>query len=489
MIDQKKSKYIMKFTLVHNMEKAEWLQKVIDCLGVSQDYLPQKVSMDGCPYTDFEEAVLFKYIKEKNPLSVRLKRDKKLKYELIVETKGFYCKILKLEWKESKNEKKWKEYVSLCEILIDAFQPDFAYISRRYIVIPPYTNRTEEILDMMNYSFFIDSKYDEYGPGGLGLLTYLSKDFTKRLGAKRIQKAPISKNEVFMREYSPFHEKTDWKAVVFTLVDNPYEATEDVVATAWELAMDYFSETNFFAIYMPSIKNPRGGINGLMKRKSFSEFHPKSPKREFHFWNRSQFCYEALDYFDQGDYEKSVELFTKEIESCTPENPYFKKIAISYRVKALKMLERWEDEIKDLTELIKGFEPAFKMVSGWCKNCNDACALDYSKEEYALIDLCNKAGYWPYEVSNKGYVYVNRKWHLEPENVKNTDFEELPDSWCCPYCGAKKHTFITQKVQMVEAFEQAEICQRRGELYQEHGMEKLAKADFDMAYSLNAKLL
>lgn len=40
-----------------------------------------------------------------------------------------------------------------------------------------------------------------------------------------------------------------------------------------------------------------------------------------------------------------------------------------------------------------------------------------------------------------GYEYVPREGDLESGVEENTDFEDLPEGWVCPLCGAGKDDF------------------------------------------------
>lgn len=480
MIDLKKSKYYMNFTLKENMEEAELFQKVTECLNTKEEYIIQKIAFDSPRFCDYEEEEAASYVKEHGFLSIRLKREKMLKYELYIDRKKGNLQYLILEWKDQMNQKKWNDFVKLSEVLIAAFQPDIAWLKRNYHVEQPFLNRTEELLEMMTLSALAGKKYEEYGPGGLGLITYLSEDFISRLGIERVKEATIKSN------------KTSWGAAALSLAEYPCEVSEEELAAVWESAMDYLSPAHFFGISMPSLKKDLHGFELYGERGVGFGIHNRavSGYQGFRFWKRNQLCYEGRNYLDLGEYEKAAWVLTKDLEQCKAEEEIIansiKEIALRKRAKAFEMMEQWEEAVQDLNSLIEAFGPAFEEIGGWCKNCNDF--LVYNDDEYPIIDQCIKAGYWPYQVSNRGYVYVKRKWHLEPGNVKNTDFKDLPDSWCCPYCGAPKHDFVTQRVQKKEAFEQAEIYMNRGKLFEKLGKQELAKADFEMALSLNAML-
>ena len=53
---------------------------------------------------------------------------------------------------------------------------------------------------------------------------------------------------------------------------------------------------------------------------------------------------------------------------------------------------------------------------------------------------------WQCQTSNCGYIYDpdrgDRKGHIS----KGVKFEDLPDDWKCPVCGAGKKAFKAQKI-------------------------------------------
>ena len=40
-----------------------------------------------------------------------------------------------------------------------------------------------------------------------------------------------------------------------------------------------------------------------------------------------------------------------------------------------------------------------------------------------------------------GYIYHSEKGDPENQIQPGTDFEDIPDDWCCPLCGATKADF------------------------------------------------
>jgi rubredoxin len=51
-----------------------------------------------------------------------------------------------------------------------------------------------------------------------------------------------------------------------------------------------------------------------------------------------------------------------------------------------------------------------------------------------------------YKCKNCGYVYDPAKGYPESGIKAGTAFEELPEDWVCPICGAKKERFIGQSI-------------------------------------------
>ncbi len=48
---------------------------------------------------------------------------------------------------------------------------------------------------------------------------------------------------------------------------------------------------------------------------------------------------------------------------------------------------------------------------------------------------------WRCQVTNCGYVYDPDRGDRKGKISKGTRFEDLPDDWHCPVCGATKKTF------------------------------------------------
>jgi len=42
-----------------------------------------------------------------------------------------------------------------------------------------------------------------------------------------------------------------------------------------------------------------------------------------------------------------------------------------------------------------------------------------------------------------GYIYDTESGEPRNKTAPGTEFEDLPDDWFCPHCGANKHRFVT----------------------------------------------
>ena len=70
-------------------------------------------------------------------------------------------------------------------------------------------------------------------------------------------------------------------------------------------------------------------------------------------------------------------------------------------------------------------------------------ALQVDSEHY-VIEVRNMAGmedYWQCQTVNCGYIYNPEKGDRKGKISKGTKFEDLPDDWKCPICGAGKKMF------------------------------------------------
>lgn len=48
---------------------------------------------------------------------------------------------------------------------------------------------------------------------------------------------------------------------------------------------------------------------------------------------------------------------------------------------------------------------------------------------------------WQCQITNCGYIYNPDKGDRKGKIKKGTKFQDLPDDWKCPICGAAKRTF------------------------------------------------
>ena len=55
--------------------------------------------------------------------------------------------------------------------------------------------------------------------------------------------------------------------------------------------------------------------------------------------------------------------------------------------------------------------------------------------------MANPEEMWQCQTGNCGYIFNPAKGDRKGKISKGTKFEELPDNWCCPICGAGKKRF------------------------------------------------
>ena len=55
--------------------------------------------------------------------------------------------------------------------------------------------------------------------------------------------------------------------------------------------------------------------------------------------------------------------------------------------------------------------------------------------------MANFENMWQCQLATCGYLYNPAKGDRKGKIPKNTKFEDLPDDWKCPLCGASKKAF------------------------------------------------
>lgn len=73
--------------------------------------------------------------------------------------------------------------------------------------------------------------------------------------------------------------------------------------------------------------------------------------------------------------------------------------------------------------------------SYWPKDKRVAC------EKTVEVDMSTPEEMWRCQTVNCGYIYDPNRGDRKGKIPKGTRFEDLPDDWICPICGASKKMF------------------------------------------------
>jgi hypothetical protein len=131
--------------------------------------------------------------------------------------------------------KDWHHLFELGDPLARAFQPDIAWAHVFRTDGEPVAGEDPRRFEMDMGVTGSGPVYDEDGPGGLGMRTYIGPRLVDFFGRDRLLSTPVPVAEL------------DWGGVRLDLVERPWEAPEADLLSAWQAAMNHLRPAEVFA--------------------------------------------------------------------------------------------------------------------------------------------------------------------------------------------------------------------------------------------------
>jgi rubredoxin len=69
------------------------------------------------------------------------------------------------------------------------------------------------------------------------------------------------------------------------------------------------------------------------------------------------------------------------------------------------------------------------------------CCEQFDSTEIGGMKMSQPEEMWQCQTASCGYIYDPEKGDRKGKIPKGTQFEDLPESWRCPVCGATKKAF------------------------------------------------
>lgn len=130
----------------------------------------------------------------------------------------------------------WRHLFELGDPLTEAYRPDIAWVHAFSTLDPPAATEAERTQLRMDASVVGSGVgYDDEGPGGLALRTYLGPRFVELIGRELLLSAPAHVAEL------------SWGGVRVDLVAEPWRAAQGELHAAWLAATEHLKSARFFS--------------------------------------------------------------------------------------------------------------------------------------------------------------------------------------------------------------------------------------------------
>lgn len=210
------------------------LEPVLRALGARRPFEPESWGLDercGLPWD--EARALGAAGGRTSPAVLQLQRKKRIAYDAMIGLSDRPYVVV--EPKPRTAAKDWPLVFELGDALANAYEPEVGWVHAWAAPPYPMDEAAKARLRIDLGCNGAPNDYQDYGPGGLGMRTYLGPRLVALLGRERIASSPLVCTEL------------PWGGLRVDLVEDPWEATPDALRQAWRAAMDHLEPARVFA--------------------------------------------------------------------------------------------------------------------------------------------------------------------------------------------------------------------------------------------------
>jgi hypothetical protein len=211
------------------------LAPIIQALADAPLFAPETWGLDERSANPFDTTQALRNADgEASQYILQLRRKKRLKHTTFIRLSDRPALIVELP--EKTRAEDWHHLFSLGDSLSAAYQPDIAWAHLFSKVRPPLTTADAETQWLIDSGVVGSSSlYYDYGPGGLGLRTYLGPRLVALFGRDLLLSTPAQTTEL------------DWGGIRLDLVAEPWQAAQSELHAAWRVAMEHLRPARVFA--------------------------------------------------------------------------------------------------------------------------------------------------------------------------------------------------------------------------------------------------
>jgi hypothetical protein len=168
-----------------------------------------------------------------SPHMLRLQRGKRVRQSTLIRLNRYPAVITEVP--PATPPQDWHHLFEFGDPLARAFRPDVAWVHVFRTDGEPVSGGDPRRFEMDMGVTGSGPVYDEDGPGGLGMRTYIGPHLVEAFGRDRLLSTPVPSTEL------------DWGGVRLDLVERPWEAPEAELLAAWQAAMSHLRPAEVFS--------------------------------------------------------------------------------------------------------------------------------------------------------------------------------------------------------------------------------------------------
>lgn len=221
------------------------LEPVLNAFQADPLFAAEGWGLDERSYFAYDEADILRIAKgDSSPYVLQLKRKHSLKHTALLRLNR--KPALVVNFHPSTKAKDWPAIFAWAGALAAAYQPQIAWVHIFSAPEPPLEDEEHKRHYLMDASVTgAGPDYENDGPGGLGMRTYLGPDLVKRFGRDRLLRTPAVVSEL------------PWGGVCLDLVEQPWQANMPDLLIAWQATMDALRPA---AVFAESTQDEEGNV-------------------------------------------------------------------------------------------------------------------------------------------------------------------------------------------------------------------------------------
>jgi len=215
--------------------RSDVLAPVLSALAAHKLFAPARWGLgEGADRPFNAEDVLRVAQGESSQFTLQLERDERVKHSTLIRLSR--RPGLTTELPPTTNVDDWRHLFELGDPLTESYRPDIAWAHVFSNLSTPVSNEAERTQLRIDASVVgSGTAYDDEGPGGLALRTYLGPRFVEQIGKELLLSAPAHVSEL------------PWGGVRIDLVKEPWRATQEELHAVWLAVTEHLKPARFFS--------------------------------------------------------------------------------------------------------------------------------------------------------------------------------------------------------------------------------------------------